>query len=313
MNTDADLVARYALADLIGRQLLAPPTAADVAEAASLPELAAVMADGPEALAIAYEYLFGRNVYPYESIYRDEELMLNTVAAEQVAHFYAECGFTLEYNVGAPDHIGLELILLARLIATEHTALAQLDHALVRWARQRTATFLHRHIAAWAPIWVRAVQRIPAHPFYQTLTTLLLELLGSELERLAGEQISDTTYIPLQPANPTADETDLSALIRYLITPAKSGIFLSRADCSMLARQLGFSIPIADRFTMARTLFETAGQFDQVGELIGMLRALFATELAELHRLSDTQPLWQPLLKPWVARLADTNWLTTEQ
>lgn len=313
MNTDADLVARYALADLIGRQLLAPPTAADVAEAASLPELAAVMADGPEALAIAYEYLFGRNVYPYESIYRDEELMLNTAAAEQVAHFYAECGFTLEYNVGAPDHIGLELILLARLIATEHTALAQLDHALVRWARQRTATFLHRHIAAWAPIWVRAVQRIPAHPFYQTLTTLLLELLGSELERLAGEQISDTTYIPLQPANPTADETDLSALIRYLITPAKSGIFLSRADCSMLARQLGFSIPIADRFTMARTLFETAGQFDQVGELIGMLRALFATELAELHRLSDTQPLWQPLLKPWVARLADTNWLTTEQ
>lgn len=313
MNTDADLVARYALADLIGRQLLAPPTAADVAEAASLPELAAVMADGPEALAIAYEYLFGRNVYPYESIYRDEELMLNTVAAEQVAHFYAECGFTLEYNVGAPDHIGLELILLARLIATEHTALAQLDHALVRWARQRTATFLHRHIAAWAPIWVRAVQRIPAHPFYQTLTTLLLELLGSELERLAGEQVSHTTYIPLQPANPTADETDLSALIRYLITPAKSGIFLSRADCSMLARQLGFSIPIADRFTMARTLFETAGQFDQVGELIGMLRALFATELAELHRLSDTQPLWQPLLEPWVVRLADTNWLTTEQ
>ncbi len=313
MNTDADLVARYALANLIGRQLLAPPTAADVAEAASLPELAAVMADGPEALAIAYEYLFGRNVYPYESIYRDEELMLNTAAAEQVAHFYAECGFTPEYNIGAPDHIGLELILLARLIATEHTALAQHDHALVRWARQRTATFLHRHIAAWASIWVRAVQRIPAHPFYQTLTTLLLELLGSELERLAGEQISDTTYIPLQPANPTADETDLSALIRYLITPAKSGIFLSRADCSMLARQLGFSIPIADRFTMARTLFETAGQFDQVGELIGMLRALFATELAELHRLSDTQPLWQPLLKPWVARLADTNWLTTEQ
>lgn len=310
MTAYTELAARQALASLIGRLLLAPPAAELWAEAAALPELAAVMGDGPEELAVAYEYLFGRNVYPYESLYRDEELMLNTAAADRVAAFYTACGYEPDPNVGAPDHLGLELTALARLIATEAAAQAHGDAALRGWARRQAAALVRQHLAGWAPIWARAVQRIPAHPFYQTLASLVVELIGSELERLAGEPVAMQEYIPLQPATPHDEETDLNALIRYLITPVKAGFFLSRADCSALARQLGFAIPISDRFNMARTLFETAGQFEQVKALITALQDIMSNEEQELRRLIDAQAVWEPALRPWLARLADRRWLS---
>lgn len=306
MNDYTTLVARQNLADMFGRLLLAPPSPALWEEAAALAHLAAVTDDRPEALAVAYEYVFGRNVYPYESLYCDEELMLNTATAEQVAATYNTCGFLPTQNVGAPDHLGLEFIFLARLIATEATALSAENLDRYYWARQQMAAFLADHLAVWVPIWARAVQRIPAHPFYQTLASLTVEFIGSELERLSPPMPVSPTYIPLQSATAPAEVDELGALVRHLITPVRAGIFLSRADCTMLARQLGFSVPIADRFTMVRTLFETAGQFEQVIDLVTTLENVMSNEIQELHRLIATQSVWQPLLQPWAQRLTQS-------
>ncbi len=306
MNDHTTLVARQTLADIIGRLLLAPPSPALWEEAAILVDLAAVTDKRPEALAIDYEYVFGRNVYPYESLYRDEELMLNTATAEQVAATYSACGFSPTQNVGALDHLGLEFIFLARLIATEATALADGKPDRYHWARQQMAAFLVGHLAVWVPIWARAVQRIPAHSFYQNLASLAVEFIGSELERLSPPVPTLPTYIPLQSATAPADIDELGALVRHLITPVRSGIFLSRADCTLLARQLGFTVPIGDRFTMVRTLFETAGQFGQVLDLVTALENVMSNEIQELHRLIATQSIWQPLLQPWVQQLTQS-------
>ncbi len=306
MNDHTTLVARQTLADILGRLLLAPPSPTLLEEAAILVDLTAVTDNRPEALAIDYEYVFGRNVYPYESLYRDEELMLNTATAEQVAATYNTCGFLPTQNVGAPDHLGLEFIFLARLIATEATALSTENLDRYYWARQQMAAFLADHLAVWVPIWARAVQRIPAHPFYQTLASLTVEFIGSELERLSPPTPASPTYIPLQSATTPAEVDELGALVRHLITPVRAGIFLSRADCTMLARQLGFSVPIADRFTMVRTLFETAGQFEQVIDLVTALENVMSNEIQELHCLIATQSVWQPLLQPWVQRLTQS-------
>ncbi|WP_298817985.1 TorD/DmsD family molecular chaperone [Chloroflexus sp.] len=303
MNDYNNLLARQTLADLLGRLLLAPPSADLWAEAAKLPELATLLGESQSELAIAYEYLVGRNVYPYESLYRDEDLMLNTAAADRVAAFYDECGFTPDQSAGAPDHLGIELILLARLIATEAAAMATGDDALAGWSRRQAATFLRQHLAGWVPVWVQAVQRIATHPFYWRLAELTLELISSELERLADEPSASREVIPLQPVSTHSEETDLTMLIRHLITPVRSGIFLSRADLSALARRLGFSIPINDRFTMARALFETAGEFEQAHALINALDELLGVEINDLHRLSATLAAWKPLLQPWIDRL----------
>ncbi len=310
MKSDSDLLARQALTDLVGRLLLAPPAAPTWAEVTALPDLAALVGEQPEALAIAYETVFGRNVYPYESLYRDEELMLNTEAASRVAAFYAECAFTPTTTVGAPDHLGLELIFLARLMATEVTASAAGDQALQRWARQRAAAFLHTHLAVWTPIWASAVQRVADHAFYRTLAALVIDLIGSELERLAGEYVRATELIPLHPVTAAA-EIDLAALIQRLITPISAGMFLSRADLSALARALGLSLPIGDRQSMARALFETAGQFELIDALIRAFDQMMASEMDTLAQLSATYPSWQPLLEPWLIRLSASRALLT--
>lgn len=303
MNDTADLVARQTLADVIGRLLIAPPSAQLWAEAVALPELATVMTDQPESLAVAYEQTFGRNVYPYESLYRDEELMLNTAAADQVAAFYATCGFTPPQTVGAPDHLGVEFLFLARLIATEAAALADGDSGLQHWAHQHAASFLSNHLAVWVPVWAHAVQRIPGHPLYQTLATLAVECIESELERLQPVPSSSRSYIPLATSAASPETDDLNTLIRHLITPVHAGIFFSRADCSQLARRLGFSIPIGDRFTMMRTLFETAGEFEQADGLIVALQEMMSAEAQRLSLLIDGQAAWQPFLAPWLERL----------
>lgn len=303
MNDTADLVARQTLADVIGRLLIAPPSAQLWAEAVVLPELATAMTDQPESLAVAYEQTFGRNVYPYESLYRDEELMLNTAAAEQVAAFYATCGFTPPQTIGAPDHLGVEFIFFARLIATEATALADGDSGLQHWAHQHAAFFLSNHLATWVPVWAHAVQRIPGHPFYQTLTTLAVEFIESELERLQPSPPSSRAYIPLATTDASTETDDLNTLVRHLITPVRAGIFFSRTDCSQMARRLGFSIPIGDRFTMMRTLFETAGEFEQAAGLIVALQEMMLAETQKLSRLIDGQVAWQPFLAPWIERL----------
>src|SRR5438876_306845 len=69
-------------------------------------ELDAWLAD----LRAEYQRLLVLNVYPYESIFRDRELMLNTAATQRVAALYAACGCApaAGLRAGAPDHLGVE-------------------------------------------------------------------------------------------------------------------------------------------------------------------------------------------------------------
>src|SRR5688500_15785453 len=109
------LYARQASYDLLARLYLGEP---DVALAQELRELRILLEQPPDEaglpawiaeLATEYQRLFGMNVYPYESIFVDRELLLNTAAADRVARLYHDCGFDgAAARVGAPDHLGLE-------------------------------------------------------------------------------------------------------------------------------------------------------------------------------------------------------------
>ncbi len=68
-------------------------------------------------LRAEHQWLFGLNVYPYEAIFRDRDLMLNTAATSRVVALYQACGFApaARLRAGAPDHLGVELALMAEL------------------------------------------------------------------------------------------------------------------------------------------------------------------------------------------------------
>ena len=75
------------------------------------------------ALRVEYTRLLIVNVLPYESVFVDERVMLNTDATAAVFEAYREADYRPAGQVGAPDHVGLELGFLGHLAATEAVAL----------------------------------------------------------------------------------------------------------------------------------------------------------------------------------------------
>jgi hypothetical protein len=120
------------------------------------------------------QWLFGLNIYPYESIFRDRELMLNSAATQRVAALYQACGFApaARQPAAAPDHLGLELALMAELAER-----APRDPA----ARAHLVTLLRDHLAAWLPACAEAIGRVARAPLHRALAEIMVELALGEL------------------------------------------------------------------------------------------------------------------------------------
>jgi TorA maturation chaperone TorD len=329
------LRARRAAYELLARLWLAPLNGELAATLRELPGFAEHLPVGDtspwlDELAVEYERLFGQNVYPYESIFRDHELMLNTAAAERVAALYRDCGFEAGVGPGgAPDHLGLELRLMAALIAREEQAVAHRDTPGIHWARARQAECLHAHLAQWAPICAQTVGRAARHPLYASLAGLTAELIGSDLVVLPARPpandmptreierglpgISKKIRDDLSQSASSAfydkdvesgeDERGMNQLARQLLTADCVGVFLCRADMAALGRALDLPVPMGDRAAMLRGLFEAAGQFDQLPALLGALDRVFAGAGAEIAALRHDFPAWAPYGEPWRARV----------
>lgn len=340
----SNLHTRRASYDLLARLYLDELEATQAAELRALPPFAACVPPEPATdgwlaeLAVEYQRLFGMNVYPYESVFVDRELMLNTAATDQVALLYATCGFdTSRARVGALDHLGLELRLMSALIAVELGALQAGDPITAQESRGLQARCLHEHLARWAPLCARTVARVTAQPIYALLATLTTELTLSDLAAfpppltlaipLASQEpsslpptadaddIDPESPLPLHPYHhdaPDDDERGVNAIVRQLITPADVGVLLTRADLIGIGRALQLPSPIGERFQMLRGLFDAAGQFEQIPALIEALDRFFAQEGEYLATLIANYPAWSAHGEEWQRRVAGGRALLAE-
>ena len=140
------------------------------------------------ALRVEYTRLLIINVLPYESVFVDERVLLNTAASAAVFEAYVEADYRPTGQVGAPDHVGLELGLLGHLAAAEAVALADLDADAVARSRGRQQRFLAAHLGSWAPVWAVALERVARHPFYAALAAVVRDFLLAELEASVAAQ-----------------------------------------------------------------------------------------------------------------------------
>jgi TorA maturation chaperone TorD len=310
------LRARRALYGLLAQLYLRPPDAALLERLRDLPGFAEhVPADVAdlEALQVEYEFIFGRNVYPYESLYVDRELMLNTAAAERAARLYEECGYADGVReAGAPDHLGLELALMAHLLSIEIAARAEDAPEMLAWVHAQQRACLHDHLAQWAPICLRAVERVATHPLYQASARITCELVLGDIAAAVGPE---PRMIRLEPAAEQPDEGEergINRVVRQLITPDAVGVFLSRGDLSAIGRKLGLPTPIGERFLMLRGLFESAGQFELVAALLDALGDFFATEMQQIDALASSYPAWSGGANRWRERLLQGRALLDE-
>jgi TorA maturation chaperone TorD len=243
-----------------------------------------------EDLALAYADLFLLNVYPYGSVYLDPSGELNGAPAAWAERLYASAAYSppdLLRAAGA-DHAGLCLGFLG------HASEKGVDDSEMR-----------RMLHAWIPVCTLAVEREPgAHEFYRFLARATRERVLSE----AAPREAEDDFPAEAGLSPGAEgEIRLNDVLRFLLTPARCGFFLSRGRIGQLARGAGLHIPFGSRFDVARSLFEQAGEEAAVEALI----ALLGRERDEWDRsfdeLSTRHPGWAPQGLSWKARLEGTR------
>jgi len=154
-----------------------PLYAADLGRA-----LEAVLAAEPEAAASllnrSYCQLFlgiggAAGAPPFESAYRDAGVLFQGPAAA-MAELLAACGLEpAEGFVEPPDHIAIELSLLAQLTRTDAP-----DGA--------AATALRARLAEWVPAFARGCARFDRSGFYAPLAAVLATLLDDGAQALAA-------------------------------------------------------------------------------------------------------------------------------
>ena len=271
-------------------------------------------------LRAEHQWLFGLNVYPYEAIFRDRDLMLNTASTSRVVALYQACGFApaARLRAGAPDHLGVELALMAELVS-------RLPHDPP--ARPRIAELLHQHLAAWLPPCSEALARVARAPLYRALAEIATELVLADLERFPAPetaeigratrhktgqnaQISEVwrteAYAPaLTPGGEgLEDERGLRPIVRRLLTPDDLGVFISRADIAAVGHALALPAPIAEREQMLVALFGAAGQFELVPALLAALGGLLRGADGAYARLAADHPAWVAQGRVWRGRVA---------
>jgi TorA maturation chaperone TorD len=276
------------------------PDATAVARAGAIGVAAASSDTSPQTLAVAYTDLFVLNVYAYGTAYTDEWGELNTPAARRTAALYAAHGFqpTELSAVGAPDHLGLCLGFLGQLL-TPSAGAAHLagNHFL-------------SELAVWAPVCCLAAERDPtAHEFYRALARFTRESLLALFPQPPADRDPRIVVdnLPLIAAGRADDEMRLRDVVRFLLVPARCGMFLSRSRLGMIARGLGMRLPFGSRFEVAEWLFSSAGQSDQVRALIAVLAAEVSEWEAHFAGWAMQWPAWQPAALYWLERVSDTR------
>ena len=276
---------------LLSRLWLREPDSLALAAARELPSLAP-HAEDPGVMAPAYTDLFLLNVYPYGTAFTDPSGELNGRAAWQAARSYEGRSFRPPelFEVGAPDHVGLCLGFLEHLARTGHE-----DRGFSSW------------LLEWVPICCLAVEREPsAHAFYRAVAVAtrrhVLEIVPEPLARASA---------PVESAPPGPDteeeEVGLSHIVRFLLAPARSGLFLSRAKLGGLARAAGMPLPFGSRFDVARMLFRAAGEGERVGAILELLEEELAHWEAAYRAWTEAHSQWAPLAARWLQRTAETG------
>lgn len=221
--------------------IVEPPTKETAAVAAAL-EL------GELPSADEYTELFIFQLYPYASVYLGAEGMMGGEALDRIAGFWRALG---QMPPAEADHLAIMLALYARLVELEQEESETARRAV--WQRARKA-FLWEHLLSWLPVYLSKLAEI-APPFYGKWGEVLMNALLSEAAVL-GEQESLPLHLreAFRLIDPRADAR-VEDFQQSILTPARFGGILTRADLTRAARKLGAGLRIGERKFILKALF----------------------------------------------------------
>lgn len=295
-----------ALYRFLAQAYLRPPDADLLAMARDIPELEPHLnAD----LKHHHTDLFEFNVYPYASVFLDPSGMLNAPWSGFVAGVFEVLGLETSLGAGlaAPDHISAQLEALALLLERE----AATEAVVKASARHAQQTLLVEHLLPWLPCFVGAIRRADTG-FYGQLAELTLALVLEHASTVLNTAPAPFTFpasdAPVSYQAPAGKKQSGEARQRLqdLITPAQSGMFLSRADIRQLGRELGLPTRFAERSFMLETVVQGAADADMVAAVFDYIVRAALAQQQELDKLAQAHPLLSTFWQAWTDKLAST-------
>jgi len=129
-----------------------------------------------EDLNVDFTSIFILNVYPYESVFLNDEGYINPSITNPTLQFYLEHGYEIDLNKTralSPDHLAVELEFMMNLIQEELNAFAREDYKEEKRYLNLEKEFMEKHLLQWAPIYFMAARDMAETPFYYDLCSLL--------------------------------------------------------------------------------------------------------------------------------------------
>ena len=140
-----------------------------------------------EQLAVEFAALFlgpGGHISPHESVHSDPDggnLWGDETLAVKRFIEGLDLAFTEEYT-GLPDHISVELDLMANLVGHEAQGWEQNDLTRAANALAYQQDFMQEHLLRWVPLFCRKVIETADLAFYRGVARMTRDFLASEAE-----------------------------------------------------------------------------------------------------------------------------------
>jgi hypothetical protein len=148
-------------------------------------------------------------------------------------------------------------------------------------------------MASWLPAYARAMANSGPAP-YADWGQLLYDAVRAEVELLG---VPDRVPAHLRRVAPLTVDT-LDDLLAGLLTPARSGVIVTRTDLATVARSTGLALRLGDRRRVLRALIEQDASAT-LAELAELARVWLARHGAD-------EPVFGPATRHWAARAAAT-------
>jgi hypothetical protein len=247
--------------------------------------------DDADELASEYERVFGFNVFPYASVFLEENAMLGGSVSAEWSRLHARHLYQAHSQGEEVDHVGTQLAFVAWLL-----------HRDVDQARQTMGAY----VSPWLPPFVCALHRIDV-VWFSTLADLTLDLSLEIAAPSTGPARHSTEVEGLL----EGEQTGVREIVGFLSIPVRSGLFLSRHDITVLGRAVTIPRGFGGRAVMLSNLLRTAAAYDRLPDILDGLSTLVQRDVARLNEIGGRGEVATSIVRPWLSRLRDTGSLVS--
>jgi TorA maturation chaperone TorD len=226
-----------------------------------------------ELAAAEHMRLFGFQLFPFQSLFLGDTRQVGGTETNRLFALYERSGFAPDTSSESPDHVGFLLQFFSFLCEQERRAGDDAETA-AHWQRLQLEC-LDEHALCWMPGLLHGVQ-LNGNPLYRDLAELALALLVTHRKRLflalPREQQEASFVLQDAPDILSSSKTGMRDIAGYLLTPAWSGLTLSRDEIKHVSHTRHVPSGFGQRLTMLTNVLRSAVEYDELPEVTTLLK-----------------------------------------